>query len=135
MPELVVGIDLGTSNSVISVVLEGEPIVIPDPDGNRIHPSIVHFFEHFGPQLLAISMSGHTMTDGLLAAIIDLCPLLEVFSMDFNIFCSLKGLQALLTRAPKLKQAWFGNSVKLVQQLKTAIGRWGARVLLGGKGC
>jgi molecular chaperone DnaK len=45
MPELVVGIDLGTSNSVISVVLEGEPIVIPDPDGNRIHPSIVHFFD------------------------------------------------------------------------------------------
>lgn len=45
MSELVVGIDLGTSNSVISVVLEGEPIVIPDAQGNRIHPSIVYFFE------------------------------------------------------------------------------------------
>jgi molecular chaperone DnaK (HSP70) len=45
MSNLVAGIDLGTSNSVISVVLEGEPIVIPDDDGNRIHPSVVYFFE------------------------------------------------------------------------------------------
>lgn len=43
MSDIVVGIDLGTSNSVITVSLEGEPIVIPDPDGNRIHPSIIHF--------------------------------------------------------------------------------------------
>ncbi|MEC9441284.1 MAG: Hsp70 family protein [Myxococcota bacterium] len=45
MSEIVVGIDLGTSNSVISVMLEGQPIVIPDAEGNRIHPSIVYFFE------------------------------------------------------------------------------------------
>ncbi len=45
MSDLVVGIDLGTSNSVISVVLEGEAIVIPDSEGRRIHPSIVHFRE------------------------------------------------------------------------------------------
>lgn len=45
MSDLVVGIDLGTSNSVISVVLEGEAIVIPDSEGRRIHPSIVHFHE------------------------------------------------------------------------------------------
>ena len=45
MSEMVVGIDLGTSNSVISVVLEGQPIVIPDREGNLIHPSVVHFFE------------------------------------------------------------------------------------------
>lgn len=43
MSEIIVGIDLGTSNSVISVVLEGEAIVVPDAEGNRIHPSIVHF--------------------------------------------------------------------------------------------
>lgn len=45
MSELVVGIDLGTSNSVISVVLEGQPIVIPDGQGNRIHPSLIYFFD------------------------------------------------------------------------------------------
>ncbi|RDV39029.1 molecular chaperone DnaK [Bradymonadaceae bacterium TMQ3] len=42
MSEIVAGIDLGTSNSVISVVLEGEAIVIPDAQGRRVHPSIVH---------------------------------------------------------------------------------------------
>ncbi len=45
MSDLVVGIDLGTSNSVITVSLEGEPIVIPDEEGNHIHPSMVYFRE------------------------------------------------------------------------------------------
>ena len=45
MSDIVVGIDLGTSNSVISVILEGEPIVIPDDRGRRIHPSVVYFHE------------------------------------------------------------------------------------------
>ncbi|MFW5968702.1 MAG: Hsp70 family protein [Persicimonas sp.] len=45
MSDLVVGIDLGTSNSVLTVSLEGEPIVIPDQEGHRIHPSMVYFRE------------------------------------------------------------------------------------------
>jgi molecular chaperone DnaK len=43
MSSPVLGIDLGTSNSVVSAVLEGEPIVIPDDEGHRIHPSVVYF--------------------------------------------------------------------------------------------
>ncbi len=45
MMDVVVGIDLGTSNSVVSVMLEGQMIVIPDAYGNTVHPSIVHFLE------------------------------------------------------------------------------------------
>lgn len=45
MTDVVVGIDLGTSNSVVSVMLEGQMIVIPDAYGNTVHPSIVHFLE------------------------------------------------------------------------------------------
>ena len=45
MSDIVVGIDLGTSNSVISLVLEGEPLVIPDDAGHRIHPSVIYFHE------------------------------------------------------------------------------------------
>lgn len=45
MQEVVLGIDLGTSNSVVTVHLEDESIVIPDRAGNRIHPSLVYFFE------------------------------------------------------------------------------------------
>ena len=39
----VVGIDLGTSNSVVCAVVDGEAIVIPDADGNKIQPSVVSF--------------------------------------------------------------------------------------------
>jgi molecular chaperone DnaK len=39
----VLGIDLGTSNSVVAVVLESKVVVIPDPEGRRIHPSVVSF--------------------------------------------------------------------------------------------
>jgi len=38
-----VGIDLGTSNSVVSAVLDGEAVVIPDDEGNPIQPSVVSF--------------------------------------------------------------------------------------------
>ena len=37
----VIGIDLGTTNSVVSVMEGGEPIVIPNEEGNRVTPSMV----------------------------------------------------------------------------------------------
>lgn len=43
--EKVIGIDLGTTNSVVAVVMGGEPIVIPNPEGERITPSVVAFKE------------------------------------------------------------------------------------------
>ncbi len=39
----VIGIDLGTTNSVVAVMEGGEPIVIPNPEGSRITPSVVGF--------------------------------------------------------------------------------------------
>ncbi len=44
--EKVIGIDLGTTNSVVAVVEGGEPIVIPNPEGERITPSVVAFREN-----------------------------------------------------------------------------------------
>ena len=38
-----VGIDLGTTNSVISVLEAGDPTVIPNAEGNRTTPSVVAF--------------------------------------------------------------------------------------------
>src|SRR5579883_741766 len=39
----VVGIDLGTTNSVIAAMIGGEPTVIPNAEGSRLTPSVVGF--------------------------------------------------------------------------------------------
>jgi molecular chaperone DnaK len=39
----VVGIDLGTTNSVVAVMEGGEPMVIPNTEGSRLTPSVVAF--------------------------------------------------------------------------------------------
>jgi molecular chaperone DnaK len=37
----IIGIDLGTTNSVVAVMMGGEPIVIPSSEGERLVPSVV----------------------------------------------------------------------------------------------
>jgi molecular chaperone DnaK len=39
----VVGIDLGTTNSVVACIERGEPVVIPSAEGSRLVPSVVAF--------------------------------------------------------------------------------------------
>ena len=41
--EKIIGIDLGTTNSVVSVMEGGTPKVIPNPEGNRLTPSVIAF--------------------------------------------------------------------------------------------
>jgi molecular chaperone DnaK len=42
MPKII-GIDLGTTNSVVAVIEGGDPVVIPTAEGSRLLPSIVGF--------------------------------------------------------------------------------------------
>ena len=39
----IIGIDLGTTNSAVSVMEGGEPVVIPTSEGPRLCPSVVAF--------------------------------------------------------------------------------------------
>ncbi len=41
--EKIIGIDLGTTNSCVAVMMGGEPVVIPNSEGGRTTPSVVSF--------------------------------------------------------------------------------------------
>ncbi|MEO6054164.1 MAG: Hsp70 family protein, partial [Chthoniobacterales bacterium] len=40
---MIVGIDLGTTNSLVGAIDAGFPILLADEDGERLTPSVVHF--------------------------------------------------------------------------------------------
>ena len=39
----IIGIDLGTTNSVVAVMEAGDPVVIPNQEGSRTTPSVVGY--------------------------------------------------------------------------------------------
>ena len=49
-----VGIDLGTTNSVVAVMEGGEPVVISTAEGSRTCPSVVAFKQN-GERLVGVT--------------------------------------------------------------------------------
>src|SRR5436305_8462364 len=47
--EQIVGIDLGTTNSLIGIMDAGIPVLLAGADGARLTPSVVHFPAHGEP--------------------------------------------------------------------------------------
>lgn len=44
--EVIIGIDLGTTNSLVAYMVEGKPVAVTNPDGkNTLVPSVLHFAE------------------------------------------------------------------------------------------
>lgn len=55
--KLAVGIDLGTTNSLVATVRSSEAVTLPDEQGRHLLPSVVHYAEQgvvtVGPEALA----------------------------------------------------------------------------------
>ena len=60
--KLAVGIDLGTSNSVVASVRSGEPVVLADEQGQSICPSVVHY-QASGPVLVGHGAEKKLLSD------------------------------------------------------------------------
>src|ERR1044072_597465 len=41
----IVGMDLGTTNSLVAIVEDGTPRILPGPDGSPLVPSVIYFDE------------------------------------------------------------------------------------------
>ena len=62
MSKKIIGIDLGTTNSVVAVMEGDQPVVIPNLDGNRLTPSVVAFTES-GERLVGNSAKRQSITN------------------------------------------------------------------------
>jgi molecular chaperone DnaK len=105
----VIGIDLGTTNSVISVLEGGEPTVIPNAEGSRLTPSVV-----------AISKSGERLVGQVAKR--------QAITNPENTIFSIKRFMGRKFSEPEVQR-----DMKLVPYKVTAAPNGDAQVWMGGR--
>ena len=64
MPEIILGIDLGTTNSEVAIVQDGKSVVLEDETGDPILPSFVGLGEDVGVEDRLSRASGRPQPRG-----------------------------------------------------------------------
>ena len=85
----VIGIDLGTTNSVVAVIEAGDPVVIPNQEGSRTTPSVVAFAKD-GERLVGQVAKRQAITN----------PEKTVYSIKRFMGCTCDELKTELNRVP-----------------------------------
>ncbi len=115
----VIGIDLGTTNSVVSVIEGGEPVVIANAEGGRTTPSVVAFTDS-GEQLVGVTAKRQAITN----------PKRTVFSIKRFMGRRLSEVPEEVTKVPyRVKADSSGNAVVEVDNKDYAPPMISARIL------
>src|SRR5438105_10489107 len=109
MPK-VIGIDLGTTNSVVAVMEGGEPVVVPNSEGGRITPSVV-----------AVSKTGERLVGTVAKR--------QAVTNSENTVYSVKRLIGRKFEDPEVQR-----DVKLMSYKIQRAGNGDAEVVMGGRG-
>ncbi len=106
----IIGIDLGTTNSVVAVIEGGEPVVIPNAEGSRLTPSVVAINPKNGERLVGTVAKRQGITNAE------------------NTIFSIKRFMGRKFTDPQVQEA-----VKHVPYKVTAAPNGDVRVLMGGR--